>query len=517
LGLVASTLSVIVPARDAAHQVDRCARSVLDQTPTVHEIIVVDDCSRDETAAVADALDVRVVSLPARVSAGAGRARNAGARVATGEVLVFLDSDDEAEPGWAAALAARFDGGADIVAGGLHAPTPRTLTEWFIQSQSPGHDLTGRRTRFLPLAISTNLAVRREVFEELGGFDPSLAACEDADFSYRAQFRGYRLTPAPEAGIIRRHRSTALALMRQRARNARGKVHLRWKYQRYPFHVAPSVAGHGRILTGHVLALARAAIRWREDRREFARACFDIAVYTATCAGDWYGKFETLSGIRQPPEILHPSTDEETGTATPLARSPEVLLIGDDVPAMRYVANALGGAPDLAIAPPIDADEAVARWEEPPPWSLRLARQARRAGWRIPVLPAAKRIEWARPTTWGEAFLILHALNAWLRKKDAYGLAVTGPAGPELARRLPEVPLVVVGKDTSDRASAAVVVTREDVLSRPREAVARVETVVGRPFVERPQVVLPRSGRIVLLQLFRATHGIRLRLRRRTA
>jgi glycosyltransferase involved in cell wall biosynthesis len=511
---MASTLSVIVPARNAARHVERCLRSVLDQRPAVREIILVDDCSRDQTAALAKALGVSVVALPART--GAGGARNAGARVASGDVLAFLDSDDEAEPGWAAAVAARVDSGADIVAGALHAREPRTLTEWFIQSQEPGHDLTGRRTRFLPFAVSTNMAIRREVFDDLGGFDTSFFPCEDADLSYRAQFVGYRITPAPEAGVIRHHRDTPLALMRQRARNARSRVYLRWKYQRYPFQSAYAVVGHRRIWAGLLADLARGAIRPGEDRRELAKAWFAIAVYFAACTGEWCGKLELWSGVRRPPDVLYPRSNEEAVTAAPLASSPEVLVLGDDFAAVRYLVNALGAAPDLAVAPPVDAGEAVARWDEPAPWSLRLVREARAAGWRIPQLLAARRVEGNRPATWGQAFLSLHAVNAWLRGKTAYGLAATGAAGSELARHLPGVPVVVVGRNQGRLTSPALVVSRRDLLSRPRETLARLETVVGRPLGDRAQA-LPPGGRLLLFYLLRVVHEARLSLGRGVA
>ena len=90
------TLSVIIPAYNRAELLPRTLQSVLTQTCPPEQIIVVDDGSTDNTAEVAQSFSkVQVVSQP---NAGLGAARNAGAAVAKGEALLFLDSDDLLAP-----------------------------------------------------------------------------------------------------------------------------------------------------------------------------------------------------------------------------------------------------------------------------------------------------------------------------------------------------------------------------------------------------------------------------------
>lgn len=88
-------VSVVVPCRDEAATLPALVASLRAQRPAAHEVIVVDDASRDDTAAVAVAQGARLVRAPALPSGWLGKpwACQAGARAATGDVLVFLDAD----------------------------------------------------------------------------------------------------------------------------------------------------------------------------------------------------------------------------------------------------------------------------------------------------------------------------------------------------------------------------------------------------------------------------------------
>ena len=89
------TVSVIIPTHNRAHVVDRAIGSVLRQTYQNFEIIVVDDASTDSTEEVVKRFgDSRIRYLRHEQNYGAPWARNSGAKVARGEYLAFLDSDD---------------------------------------------------------------------------------------------------------------------------------------------------------------------------------------------------------------------------------------------------------------------------------------------------------------------------------------------------------------------------------------------------------------------------------------
>lgn len=89
-------VSVVIPTRNRASMVANAIRSAMAQTVSQIEIIVVDDCSTDTTAAVVNGLHDRRIRYVARPSSGGGSAaRNAGIGIANGEFIAFLDDDDE--------------------------------------------------------------------------------------------------------------------------------------------------------------------------------------------------------------------------------------------------------------------------------------------------------------------------------------------------------------------------------------------------------------------------------------
>ena len=181
-------LSVVMATRDRAGMLRDALAALAAQRDVDIEIIVVDDCSSDATptllrsAAGADPGRIRTVRLDR--NRGPAGARNAGWPLARAEWVAFTDDDCEPDPGWAAAIldvASRT--GADIVQG-------RT-------EPNPDHpsDTCWRRTvhvaGFSHRYQTCNLAVRRTLLEELGGFDESYTfAGEDADLGWRARALG---------------------------------------------------------------------------------------------------------------------------------------------------------------------------------------------------------------------------------------------------------------------------------------------------------------------------------------
>ena len=97
--------SVRDSSRDAERALGECLTALIADAngAAPHEVIVVDDGSKDATATVAQALGARVIRLP---GLGPAAARNAGARAATGDVLVFFDADCVPQLGCVEALVA---------------------------------------------------------------------------------------------------------------------------------------------------------------------------------------------------------------------------------------------------------------------------------------------------------------------------------------------------------------------------------------------------------------------------
>jgi glycosyltransferase involved in cell wall biosynthesis len=205
------SVSVVIPARNAAPTLDRALRALgAQQLDGEYEVIVVDDGSDDDTAAIAQRHAPLVRLIRNERAGGAGAARNRGVQAARAPVIAFTDADCWPTPRWLAeALQALRD--ADIVQGAVD-PDPTRPRGPFDRTLSVQRDRGFYQT--------ANLVIRRELFDAVGGFhDWALEANgwwrftpggpsgraghrpvgEDTEFGWMACRRGARSTFAPAA------------------------------------------------------------------------------------------------------------------------------------------------------------------------------------------------------------------------------------------------------------------------------------------------------------------------------
>jgi mycofactocin system glycosyltransferase len=218
------SISVIVPTRDRAPQLEDCLAALadLDYPADLLEVIVVDDGSADPgaVASTAEAYGARL--LVNNSNRGPAFARNRAAREATGELLAFVDSDCVVARGWLQALTPYFAwrrvgavGGRTV---GYHT---RSRLDRYEEVSSP-LDM-GSRLLFAGegtdgLYVPTcNLLVRRCVFEELGGLRERLRVGEDVDLCWRLRERGHMLVYAPEGVVRHKHLDRLGPMLRRRA------------------------------------------------------------------------------------------------------------------------------------------------------------------------------------------------------------------------------------------------------------------------------------------------------------
>lgn len=207
-------VSVIIPAYRAAGTLSECLESVCAQElERPFEVIVVDssaDGSEDEIRARFPL--VQVVSLPVRTAAGA--ARNAGARKARGEVLAFLDADCSAPPGWLARLVSEQEAHGGVVGGSVAPRPPHDVVGLFVHALLFSQFMPGRPRALVPYVPSCNLAVGRERFLELGGFEEDLLRTEDMAFGVRANGAGESVLFAPDVVVAHAQRTSLREGMR---------------------------------------------------------------------------------------------------------------------------------------------------------------------------------------------------------------------------------------------------------------------------------------------------------------
>lgn len=182
---------------------------------------------------------LRVLGQP---NGGAARARNTGWRAATGEIILFLDDDMQAEPDVLARHDAAHRGGADAVTGaiGRHPDSlPTMLTDtvddWYERFAEEMRD-SGRSPRFDEI-ITGHMSVRRAVLESLGGFDERFCADgtygnEDIDLGHRLLAAGHRIVADPDAVTRQRYVVTAAQHLAQYRQAGRADVVLARKHPR---------------------------------------------------------------------------------------------------------------------------------------------------------------------------------------------------------------------------------------------------------------------------------------------
>lgn len=258
------SLTVVMPTYNRANYIDAALDSLAAQARVPDEVIVVDDCSTDDTA-------LRVARHPfvSRIryhrqlhNAGASIARNLGVELARGQVIVFLDSDDLLEPEHHRAVLDLFSAQpstglfcCDAKMIGIQGEllSNKTFTE--VQTAIKGIDLrSGPRSLVGIFAFSTSfpgMAVRRGVYRAVGGLDQELFPLDDFELQLKVAAAGYGVhyehrsfaryrvhganESGPERGVrvgrqklrcvrLARHRYTAVRALGWRARRRQGEV-----------------------------------------------------------------------------------------------------------------------------------------------------------------------------------------------------------------------------------------------------------------------------------------------------
>jgi glycosyltransferase involved in cell wall biosynthesis len=182
-------VSVIIPTYNRSRRVREAVTSVLAQKGIAFEVIVVDDGSEDDTAAVLEAFGSAIRTVE-QSHGGVSSARNTGIRAAAGEWLAFLDADDLWLPG-------KLRTQMEFLGANAVYKICQTDEIWIRN----GRRLNPRKYHRKPrgycfpqllercLISPSAVIIHREVFDEVGLFDEAFPACEDYDFWLRIGYR----------------------------------------------------------------------------------------------------------------------------------------------------------------------------------------------------------------------------------------------------------------------------------------------------------------------------------------
>ena len=194
-----SGISVIIPTADREQLLCRAVDSVLKQSVLPAEIIVVDN-GVNEVKVQFD--DPRVVIIRTAPRIGPGRSRNMGAQSSDTDYIAFLDDDDWWDSGYIENTIKKFeDTNADVVVGQLkRCGVDGCLRGYKLFPESP--DLQRKVFFSNPGFGGQNIAMKKEVFIEVGGFDECMPASVDRDLAARLVVTGKSIACEPKAIAI---------------------------------------------------------------------------------------------------------------------------------------------------------------------------------------------------------------------------------------------------------------------------------------------------------------------------
>ena len=194
---MADFVSIIIPNFNGATTIARCLEAALASRYPRFEVIVVDDCSSDNSVEIISQFPCKLVRLESH--AGASRARNAGAAHSKGDILFFTDADcmlkeDTLEHAGKALAAA----GSDVVIGGTYTRVPFD-NDFFSLFQSVFINYSETKRLTNPDYVATHaMVVNAEVFRDKSGFtEDFLPILEDVEFSHRLRRSGCKLAVNP--------------------------------------------------------------------------------------------------------------------------------------------------------------------------------------------------------------------------------------------------------------------------------------------------------------------------------
>lgn len=235
---------MIVPTYNRLNYLKNCLRGLEEQSYKNFEVIVVDDSSSDGTRAFVQSTRTKLVSL--KKNSGPSTARNAGAKIARGKILAFIDDDCEPHKNWLLEIAKTFK-----LSEALSSQNEESPDFLFGQTIYVRESYEGRfpeRVVQNPHALwpmGNNLAFKKNVFEKLGAFDSTFDKYhnEDSELAIRAVSKNYRFKRLPSALVYHQKSLWTFASLLKSGRNASVWPILKKKYPHHFKIFHPPIRG----------------------------------------------------------------------------------------------------------------------------------------------------------------------------------------------------------------------------------------------------------------------------------
>jgi O-antigen biosynthesis protein len=222
-------ISVVVCTYNGSRTLRDCLSGLRKIEYPNYEVIVVDDGSRDNSAAIARELGAVVISTENR---GLSSARNTGMEAATGEIVAYIDDDAYPDPHWLSYLAAMFRAAPFAAVGGpnIAPPGDGSIAECVVNAPGgPVHVLlSDTEAEHIP---GCNMAFRKSHLQSIGGFDPRFrTAGDDVDVCWRIQQHGWKIGFSAAAMVWHHRRNSVAAYWKQQQGYGKAEAQLERKW-----------------------------------------------------------------------------------------------------------------------------------------------------------------------------------------------------------------------------------------------------------------------------------------------
>ena len=178
-------ISIVIPVYNSSLTLKECLASIFSSSFKDYEVIVVSDNSTDNSVKIASEFNTNIIELPE--NKGPGNARNEGAKIAQGDILLFIDSDVIINNDSLSLIIDKFTSGKVEAIQGIysHEPTYESSATQFYQSYLHYY-VWSINKKYASTLVTGCFAIKKDIFNKFEGFDVNIqkASCEDEKFVY---------------------------------------------------------------------------------------------------------------------------------------------------------------------------------------------------------------------------------------------------------------------------------------------------------------------------------------------
>lgn len=203
-------VSIVIPSYNSERTIFDCLQSLKNQTYTGQYEIILVDSSIDRTPEIVreNFPDIQFVHFIQKTDPGT--ARNQGVRNASGDLILFIDSDCVAEKNWLEKLVILHETNPEVAAIGgavLNANSSQNVVGWASYFSEFREFIPENPKSFVPHIPTLNISYKRWVFDKFGYFDARFYPQEDLVFNYQIHLNNYKILFDPDVKVFHTHRS----------------------------------------------------------------------------------------------------------------------------------------------------------------------------------------------------------------------------------------------------------------------------------------------------------------------